>query len=358
VTKYAVYTITKNEANHIARWAESAKDADYRVVVDTGSTDETVEIARDAGCTVHVVNISPWRFDDARNTSLALVPYDADLCIALDADEVLAPEWRMHLDGLNPYVTRPRYKYVWSWNEDGTQGLTYSGDKIHTRVGYRWKHPVHEVITPTGEEVQDWCGLEIYHHPDSTKPRQYIHLLELSVSEEPTDDRNAHYLAREYLYHGRIPEAAAEFKRHLALPKAVWAPERAKSMRLLAQCEPDQEEAWLLKAAAEYPHSRETWIALSQYHHRRENWPQCFAYATRALSINDRDLTYINEAEAWGAVPWDLAAISAYELHLYDQALEYGTEAARLAPEDPRIVGNVQWYFDRTQRESRVSMVS
>ncbi len=131
--RVAVYTITKNEESFIPRWASSASEADYILVVDTGSTDGTALAAREAGCDVARISVSPWRFDDARNASLALLPQDADLCIALDADEILIPGWRKALESLPPEVTRPRYKYVWSWNKDGSEGLVYSGDKIHSR---------------------------------------------------------------------------------------------------------------------------------------------------------------------------------------------------------------------------------
>ena len=49
----AVYTIAVNEAAHAERWAESAAEADYRIVADTGSTDDTVERLIRAGVTVH-----------------------------------------------------------------------------------------------------------------------------------------------------------------------------------------------------------------------------------------------------------------------------------------------------------------
>lgn len=82
--KIAVYTIAKNEEKFVEKWAESCKDADYRFILDTGSTDKTVELARAAGVEVAVASISPWRFDDARNISLGLLPADIDICVALD----------------------------------------------------------------------------------------------------------------------------------------------------------------------------------------------------------------------------------------------------------------------------------
>jgi glycosyltransferase involved in cell wall biosynthesis len=92
--KVAVYAIALNEAVHVDRWASSAIDADYRVVADTGSTDDTVERLEKAGVTVHNIAIRPWRLDDARNAALALVPADADVCVTMDTDEFLEPGWR------------------------------------------------------------------------------------------------------------------------------------------------------------------------------------------------------------------------------------------------------------------------
>ena len=50
--KIAVYTIVKDAAPYIANWVESAKDADYLIPGDTGSSDRTVAISRQLGATV------------------------------------------------------------------------------------------------------------------------------------------------------------------------------------------------------------------------------------------------------------------------------------------------------------------
>ena len=59
--KAAVYTIALNEAKHIKRWYESAKDADYLLIADTGSTDGTVDLARSLGITVVQIQVKIWR---------------------------------------------------------------------------------------------------------------------------------------------------------------------------------------------------------------------------------------------------------------------------------------------------------
>ena len=342
--KVAIYAIAKNEAKHVPAWAASTTDADYRIIADTGSTDDTAAVAGELGITVHHITINPWRFDDARNASLALIPNDVDYCIALDLDEQLQPGWRKELQKAHDAGwTRPRYRYTWSWTPDGQPGLVYGGDKIHARHGYRWLHPVHEVITPTGAETQGWIGLEIHHHPDSSKSRsQYLPLLEQAVREDPSGDRNAHYLAREYFFHGDMDRAAAMFRTHLALPSATWAPERAASMRYLAKCEPQHAETWLLRAAAEAPDRREAWVELALLHYHTQQWASCHAAALRALAISERPLEYLCEEFAWGALPHDLAAISAWQLGL--DAEPFGAAAVAMNPADERLVGNLTYY--------------
>jgi glycosyltransferase involved in cell wall biosynthesis len=348
--KVAVYTIALNEEQFVKRWYESAKDADFLLIADTGSTDKTVETATELGITVGRISIKPWRFDDARNASLALIPADIDYCIALDMDEILLPGWKQELEkAFEAKATRPRYKYTWSWNEDGSPGLQYGGDKIHSRHGYRWKHPVHEVmmadrITPT----EYWTNLEIHHHPDNAKSRsQYMPLLKQSVKEDPNDDRNAFYYARELFFYGQVEESYKEFERHLSLPTAVWKPERAASMRYLAKLSESLSDrlSWLHKAHEECPDRREPLVDIAQAYYENNVWKACLNAAEKALEIKTKPLEYLCEEFAWGSAPWDFAAIAAYRLGKFDKAIQYGTKAVELNPNDPRLTANLAFYL-------------
>ena len=79
--RIAVYAICKNESQFVDRWMDSMSEADQVVVLDTGSTDDTVERLKKRGAQVTVELISPWRFDVARNRSLDLVSEDTDICV-------------------------------------------------------------------------------------------------------------------------------------------------------------------------------------------------------------------------------------------------------------------------------------
>ena len=336
--KIAVYTITKNEEHFIRRWAESCKEADCRLIVDTGSTDNTVQVALEAGCSVASISVSPWRFDDARNAAMALLPPDIDWCVSLDADEVLQPGWRQHLEALPSHVTRPRYKYVWSWNPDGTEGLVFYRDHIHRRHSYRWKHPVHEILECVATETQAVCGLEVHHHPDPLKSRsQYLPLLELAVKEDPTGDRNLFYLGRELIFNNRLDEATPYLLRHLEISK--WDAERAASMRYLAKTTGDR-ETWLLRSCAEAPNRREGWVSLANFYYEKQDWASCYSTASRALEIVDKPLDYICEADAWGSLPHDLCSIAAWHMGKKLEAFKHATQAFDFSHLDNRLLQN------------------
>lgn len=357
--KIAVYTIAKNEAQHVGRWAHSCQEADYRLILDTGSTDDTIAIAQYFNVPVARKVFDPWRFDDARNHALELLPEDVDLCIALDMDEVLKEGWREHLERVPAGTTRPRYKYVWSWNDDGSEGLTYGGDKIHARHGYKWKHPVHEVIHAVGiTEEQYWCeGLEIHHHPDPTKSRgQYFDLLKLAVEESPNDDRNQFYLAREYFFHGEHGLAQYHFSQFLKL--SLWKPERAAAYRYLAKMRPAARESLLYKAIVEDPSRRESWFDLAQFYYANQDWAGVKAACVMMFRVTEKPLDYLCEADPWGWQPHDLMALAAWNLKEYDQAIHHGSAASMMRPDDDRLKKNLEWYYSEVTKTERIDNVS
>ena len=55
-----VYAICKNEEQFVERWMKSMSEADLVVVMDTGSTDGTVEKLRGLGARVEQTIVNPW----------------------------------------------------------------------------------------------------------------------------------------------------------------------------------------------------------------------------------------------------------------------------------------------------------
>ncbi len=355
--KIVVYAICKNESQFVDQWMDSMSEADQIVVLDTGSTDNTVQRLRDRGALTVQEAILPWRFDTARNRSLDLVPEDADICVCTDLDEVFRPGWREKLErAWFPGCAQASYRYVWSFNPDGSEGVVFWYEKIHTRRGFRWVHPVHEVLKWTGGGAPGPKitveGVQLDHHPDPSKSRgQYLPLLELSVAEDPADDRGVHYLGREYLYHGRWDECIRTLLRHLAMPTATWRDERCASMRYIAKAFAGKGETaaardWYLRAAAEAPYLREPYVDLAMLLYEEalngaeDAWEGVLYFTACALAIRERPKTYINEASSWGSLPHDLRAIAFYRTGRRREALEAAKRALALEPESRRLQDN------------------
>ena len=190
--------------------------------------------------------------------------------------------------------------------------------------------------------------MQLDHHADPTKSRgQYLPLLELSVREAPEDDRNMHYLGREYMFYGQWDRCIETLKRHLAMPTATWRDERCASMRYIARSltalgRRQEAKEWLYRAVGEAPHLREPYVQMAELLYQEENWAGTLYFAQCALDIRERPCTYICEAQSWGSLPWDLASLGAYYLGRKEQALELAREALRLSPGELRLRRNVE----------------
>lgn len=345
--KIAVSAISKNEAQFVQRFCDSAKDADLICIADTGSTDDTVKLALECGAKVYDICITPWRFDLARNAALALLPRDIDVVISLDLDEVLEPGWREEIERVwTKNTTRLRYKFDWGC------GISFFYEKIFARHGYRWHHPVHEYPKPDGRIQEVYAHTDkllVTHLPDNTKSRgQYMPLLELAVVEDPRCPRNAFYHARELTFYARWDEAIVALNKYLAMPEATWANERAYAMRLLGKSYSEKGSAtealkWFRLAVAEAPGTREPWVELSTQCYRLGMWSESYAAAKSALQITDKQAVYTMDPSVWTEKPWDYASIAAWNLGLKDEAVNLCRKALELAPTDQRLQSNLHY---------------
>ena len=114
----SVAIITLNEERNIARTLASVQFADEIIVVDSGSTDRTIEIARSLNATV----ISePWR-GFAAQKNFAIEQCKGTWILSLDADEELTPELQAEIQALlqntpraDAYMLRRRNLFLNRW---------------------------------------------------------------------------------------------------------------------------------------------------------------------------------------------------------------------------------------------------
>ena len=352
--KIYVYAISKNEAKFAQRWCDSMQEADAIYVLDTGSTDDTVKILEKNNVHVKIEKITPWRFDTARNKSLNMVPKDADICVCTDLDEVLEKGWRKKLEKIwNKDTTRLKYNYNWSFDKYGNPAVNFYNEKIHKREGYKWIHPVHEVLVYNKEERTITTDeITLNHYPDTSKSRTaYLPLLELSVKEDPEDDRNMHYLGREYMYHEKYDKAIETLKKHLTLKKATWKDERAASMRYIARCYEYQGKIndaaiWYQKSIKEAPYLREAYTEFAFLEYRNKHYNKVIELVNLALNINEKYKNYITEPYCYDGTLYDLLSMCLYEKGRIKEAYFYTTIALKYAKDDERLKNNKE-YFEK-----------
>lgn len=346
--KICVYAICKNEEKFIERWYESVKEADGIYVLDTGSTDNSVKLLKSLGVVVRQEIISPWRFDIARNKSLEMIPDDFDICICLDLDEVLNKGWSKTIKSLwKDGLTRLRYVYNWSLDKNNQPIISFYGEKIHKRKGFTWVSPVHEILKYKGEEKYLYTDKVIVnHYPDSKKSRSsYLPLLELAVKEDPRNDRNMHYLGREYMYYGKYEDAISTLERHLSLESATWKDERCASMRFIARCymklnRPREAIMWSNLAIKESPYLRDPYMEKALITYELKKFKETEKLCREALKIKKHPKTYINEVFTTDLNIYDILSVVCFYNGKYRSSLRYVKMALELDKDNERLLSN------------------
>lgn len=353
--KICVYAICKNEEKFIDRWVDSMSEADHILVLDTGSTDQSVVKLKARGVEVHQAIVEPWRFDVARNMALNLIPDDIDVCISSDIDEVLLPGWYEHLQAhWQDDVTGASCRFIYSYNKDGSEAGVFWPLRIHKRHDYIWTHAIHEVLTYSelgSPKVITIPHMQFSHYPDNDKSRPYLRLLEETVKQNPMDARDCFYLGREYMYCQHWDQCIHTFKDYLALPTATWNEERSAALRYMACAYLNLEQKHLAislleQARTEAPHLREPLVELASIYYDDQAWQQAAALIDEALLIATPSTSFINEGHAWDLTPYDLGSIAHYYLGHIDLALVYGLKALELSPGNTRVRDNINFYKD------------
>ena len=208
---FSVCIIARNEESGLERLLKSLAGINDIVLLDTGSTDETVEIARSFGC--HVIEVgdkfrynttkeqvAQWRecfgwepsfkeggayfhFADARNFVSTFAKNDWIFCP--DGDEEVIWDLNKVRDIIQD-EDHLVYRFIFAHNPDGTPAVEFTQCKFFRRSKFRWAkwvHEVEEVIPGTNPRPPFYCDFISHHHwQNPQSPRSdYLPGLELSV---------------------------------------------------------------------------------------------------------------------------------------------------------------------------------
>jgi len=218
--------ITKNEADNLPRLMKSLEGfADRVVIVDTGSTDNTVEVAKQLGAEVHTM-AWPDSFSDARNRAVELANAGKATWIAMfDADEVLEKgrELRWKLQRVTPQIGVVSIFHRTKFGHKFPRNCIWRPGKA------KWMYRFHEHLLPEERGIQ----VVIQHfvdHPDDVGKNhdndKILEMMRMDTVEHPTAQTRKYYYGRQLFY--RKDPACLDVLREV-YDKSEWKAEAAQA---------------------------------------------------------------------------------------------------------------------------------
>ncbi|MBO8127803.1 MAG: glycosyltransferase [Peptococcaceae bacterium] len=221
--------IAKNEADNIGRCLNSVKDiVDEIILVDTGSTDNTIEIAKAMGAKVIE---EEWQndFSAPRNTSLEHAT--GDWILFLDCDEELAPDSAVELRQIIDNTPYEAF-FVLVTNKTETDiELTFPSIRLfRNRKCFRFRGKIHEqivnsIIENYGQQSIGHSEIRIIHHgynASTTHIQAKVHRNLAILEGYPDEKRDGFFfynLGTEYLRLGEKKKALAAYLKALKMTK-------------------------------------------------------------------------------------------------------------------------------------------
>lgn len=317
---FSVVLIAKNEEITLPRLLGSLTDFQNKggkiLLLDTGSTDNTVNVAQSYGVEVHevgdrflltinnadeinskfvekredtVVENGDRLFDysSARNYIAELAP--TDFIFTPDCDEEFT---KFDVDKIEELVAsgveQLEYNFVFSHDEYGNEAIKFMHSKAYDRRKLKWVGVIHEVLQGDAKRQfvdEDVIKLEHFQQPDERRT-SYLKGLALDCFLNPNNERNSHYLGRELLWTKRPKSAIKELKRCISMH--WWAAEKSASATFIGDAygqlnKPELQAEWYNKAIYYDGSLREPFLRLARFYQHQNN-PQLTACYVAAAS--------------------------------------------------------------------------
>ncbi|MDR1736281.1 MAG: glycosyltransferase [Oscillospiraceae bacterium] len=349
--------IVKDEEKVLARCLDSVKDAvDEIVIVDTGSTDKTKDIAKKYTDKVYDFD---WvnDFSAARNFAFSKAGMDYQMWI--DADDILPKEHLgklIDLKGwLDPKTDIVTMRYITHFDESGNPVHYSTRERLIRRgKGYEWLGPVHECIPLVGNVAH--CDIEIHHKKMEVRADQHgrnLRIYEaLEKSGKPFDPRSQYYFARELRDHGLAIKAAYYFEKFLD-GKQGWSEDNIASCFSLAglyKTLGDRNKILpiLFKSFEYAPPRAEICCEVGYFYKEARDFAAALDWFKIAAGIQPPKTNGFILVDYYGYIPNIEACVCSFELGDFENSEKFNETAARYKPDSPAIELNRGVFKART----------
>ncbi|MDE7107094.1 MAG: glycosyltransferase [Clostridiales bacterium] len=344
--------IVKNENEVLSRVLDGIKDVvDEIVIVDTGSTDNTMEIARRYTDKVYSFD---WVNDFSAARNFALSKVTADYWIWLDADDIVPQDTTnaikrlMNKKNIADIVMLP---YVAAVDENGKPTFTYYRERIVKNVpSYTWQGAVHEAVELSGTVTT--LNKPIIHAKPTGRINgtRNLDIYEgLIASGHKLTPRERYYYARELFYNNRTSDAAREFGRFIE-GDGGFAANKADACLMLSDCfsalgNPQSAMQAALYRFAFTPPDGEGCCKLGALFFERGDYKSAAQWYALALKAkpNMKSGAFV-QADYYGLIPLVWLTVCYDRLGETKKAYGYHRRAKKLRPTDKSVMANDAYF--------------
>ncbi|MEL7564890.1 MAG: glycosyltransferase family 2 protein [Dehalobacterium sp.] len=351
--------IVKNEEEILARCLDTAKDlVDEINIVDTGSTDRTVEIAQQY--TDRVFHFE-WinNFAAARNESFKYAT--KDYILYLDADDVLLEADRAKLKKLkktlDPSVDSVSMYYDAGTDEFGNVTMRYRRNRLVKREkNFKWRGDCHQYLEVYGKIINS--DIAVTHKKIRHAVGRTVSIYTNKIA------RGDVFSPRDYFYYGnelrensRYEEAIESYKKNISM-KEGWVEDKIFACIFMGDCyrflgDMDNELLSLFESF-KYTAPRAEACSRIGYNFQRKR-----EYKT-AIFWYELAISQVPDSERWSFVypayytwyPHLQLCVCYYNLGDYQEARRHNDEAAKCRPKDKSVLHNKRLFEKIFQQES------
>jgi glycosyltransferase involved in cell wall biosynthesis/predicted SAM-dependent methyltransferase len=339
--------IVKNEEKNLVRVLDSVQGLyDELVIVDTGSTDRTVEIAE--RYTKNIYHFE-WVNDFSKARNFSFSKCTQPWVMWLDADDALKPEDVRRIRAEFDKVSHRQdlsyllinYNY---WVEPPTLSGTVKATQIRERIIRRekahWKGRCHEIIMVDWNQSHAIDGVAVWHLRDeedrAADSNRNIQLMQLEIEETPSS-RNYLYLGNEYVGCGKTHEAIESYSRSIEISDDINT--NFQAAYKIGQCyhglgDTDNAIIWYKKSLGYLTEYREPILGIASIYMEKEDNAKAIFWLESCLNIEEpKHPVMVVLKDNYTFIPLDMLAKAYFRTHQYEKAIEISERLYEAAPQ-------------------------
>lgn len=341
--------IVKNEEDTLSNCLNSVKGIfDEIIIVDTGSTDKTISIARQYTDNIYLYE---WQDDFASARNYSFSKSTTDYIMWLDADDILLPDdasklMKLKLDLGNYEEVAAKYNV--GYDEYGNVTLEYYRERIfHNNGNFHWSGKIHETIPI----IQDcyYADFAVTHHKiHPTERGRNLKIFEKMIADgEKLDARNLFYYARELYFNNKIEKATNELESFLNMSDG-YTENKIDACSILAKCYRDKNKNPLdaLFKSFQYAEPRaEICCDIGEYFASIGRIKLAIYWYEEALNKTPPNASgaFISR-DCYDFIPLLQLCVLYYALGDVGKAKEYNEKAAAIKPNNAAVIYNKNFF--------------